>query len=164
MLDYLIDSFYITGIYIAGCIVALFLVSNCLYYTNTTDRINTILSRASIYNPYLDDYESEESQSGDTLDVIEDEQPIEKIEKYLENTNNLIENFKSIENPTFEEILENTFAKTTLKERLEEIIKTNNPVLVDDIFYPTPCASTLELKIWKQLINSIMLVDDEYIN
>lgn len=151
------DSLKITVIYLFGCIIALFIVSNIFYYTGTTDSINKIRS-----NPYIDEYE--DSEDSEVMDIIEDEQPIYKIEEYLENTNNLIEDYKDIQNPTYSDILKHTFAKTTLKGRLENIIEANKSVLVDDIFYPTPCASTLELKIWKQLLNDIMIVDSEYIN
>lgn len=162
-LEFFKESLTITGIYLLGSIIALFAISNILYYTNATDSINTLVNNSSTYSPYLDDYESE-TEDSEVMDIVEDEQPIYKIEEFLENTNNLVENYKNLENPTYSDILKNTFAKTTLKERLEGIIQANKPVLVDDIFYPTPCASTLELKIWKQLLNDIMTVEGEYIN
>lgn len=157
-LEYFKESLTITGIYLLGSIIALVVISNILYYTNTT-----LVNNSSTYNPYLDEEETE-SEDSEVMDIVEDEQPIYKIEQFLENTNNLVENYKNLENPTYSDILKNTFAKTTLKQRLEGIIEANKPVLVDDIFYPTPCASTLELKIWKQLLNDIMTVESEYIN
>ena len=153
-LEFFKESLTLTAIYIAGCIIALVAISNILYYVNKTD---------DNHNTYLAEEETD-SEDSEVMDIVEDEQPIYKIEEFLQNTNNLVENYKNLENPTYSDILKNTFAKTTLKERLEGIIEANKPVLVDDIFYPTPCASTLELKIWKQLLNDIMTVEGEYIN
>jgi len=94
----------------------------------------------------------------DMEEITESEISIDKLKVFLKNTNDIINIYSTITSPTYEEILRNTFCKDYLKQKLETIITENKSIVLDDLFYPTPCASTLELRIWRRLINTIVTV------
>ena len=94
----------------------------------------------------------------DMEEITESEISIDKLKVFLKNTNDIINIYSTITRPTYEEILRNTFCRDYLKQKLETIITENKSIVLDDLFYPTPCASTLELRIWRRLINTIVTV------